>query len=531
MAEDIALYRVFIATPGGLELERRQFAQTLDQYNVAEAVHRQAMFFPVGWEDTLAGVGRPQSLINQDLSKCDYFVLVLWDRWGTPPGGDAQHTSGTEEEFDLAMKHLKDTGHPRRQVVVLFKTISGERLRDPGEQLQKVLAFKKKLEADRILLFSTFDTLADFEEKLRRHLAEWLREHERTLTTREARERARSPEPTDTSQTFTAPGVLTEAGHGSVAPRTDSKTCTIIINTYSGTREPIPAGTRLLVTVINGHQKTIFRDFHESWRLILQVPYDDNFGDMYSVLVWADGYSQAGFHPVTVIPGVPVQIDLMLLRLNAGFHFERAQWEQLRQSDGQYADLLAAGANGEMAAKSRYEMLMETRPAVLGCFFNLATAMMQVNLAKGTVLSYIRELIWDDSSKYGMNQDRLFSWADSKLIDQIRLAGKKGLFASESGASIFHPGATSSWKQIHYGEVNLQLTFYEDQKSVVKGTECVLVEAEFDYYKDLGAHVITEVITNAVTQSLTDPRQVYAIRWIVGRRAGAPEFNPPYLVY
>jgi hypothetical protein len=78
MPEDIALYRVFIATPGGLETERRVFARTLDRYNIAEAIHRQAMFFPVGWEDTLAGVGRPQSLINRDLDKCDYFVLVLW---------------------------------------------------------------------------------------------------------------------------------------------------------------------------------------------------------------------------------------------------------------------------------------------------------------------------------------------------------------------------------------------------------------------------------------------------------------------
>ena len=149
MPEDIVLYRVFIATPGGLEQERRAFAQTLERYNVAEAIPRQASFLPVGWEDTLAGVGRPQTLINEDLNRCDYFVMVLWDRWGTPPGGEhPHHTSGTEEEYRLAMEHFRDPNHPLDKVVVLFKAIEdAKRLRDPEEQLKKVLRFKKKLAA------------------------------------------------------------------------------------------------------------------------------------------------------------------------------------------------------------------------------------------------------------------------------------------------------------------------------------------------------------------------------------------------
>jgi hypothetical protein len=67
MPEEVAHYRVFVAAPGGLEQERRTFAQTLNKYNEAEAVQRQAWFCPVGWEDTLAGVGRPQACINRDL--------------------------------------------------------------------------------------------------------------------------------------------------------------------------------------------------------------------------------------------------------------------------------------------------------------------------------------------------------------------------------------------------------------------------------------------------------------------------------
>jgi hypothetical protein len=122
MPEEITLYRVFIATPGGLEHERCSFNKTLRQYSLVQAIPRQAEFLPVGWEDTLAGVGRPQTLINRDLDRCDYFVMVLWDRWGSSPGGDHTHyTSGTEEEYNLAMEYVCDPKHPLQEVVVLFK--------------------------------------------------------------------------------------------------------------------------------------------------------------------------------------------------------------------------------------------------------------------------------------------------------------------------------------------------------------------------------------------------------------------------
>jgi hypothetical protein len=58
----------------------------------------------------------------------------------------------------------------------------------------------------------------------------------------------------------------------------------------------------------------------------------------------------------------------------------------------------------------------------------------------------------------------------------------------------------------------------------------VVVEPDIDYYKDPLAHAIFEIMTNAVTHSLTDPRQVYMLRWIAGRRAGMPNFEPPYVL-
>ena len=41
-----------------------------------------------------------------------------------------------------------------------------------------------------------------------------------------------------------------------------------------------------------------------------------------------------------------------------------------------------------------------------------------------------------------------------------------------------------------------------------------MVEPDIDYYQDLGADAILEVIPNALTHSLTDPTEVYVLCWI-----------------
>jgi hypothetical protein len=79
-------YKIFIASPSGLEKEREAFAKEIDTYNINEALPRGIFFQTVGWENTLPGMGRPQSLINKDLIQCDFFILILHDKWGSHPG-------------------------------------------------------------------------------------------------------------------------------------------------------------------------------------------------------------------------------------------------------------------------------------------------------------------------------------------------------------------------------------------------------------------------------------------------------------
>jgi tetratricopeptide (TPR) repeat protein len=176
MPEQLAAYRVFIASPGGLQEERREFRSILDEFNGREGRPRSIRFEPVGWKDTLSSAGRPQQIINEELKRCDYFILLLWDRWGSPPDvpGRSAFTSGTEEEFNLATKCLADVACPMKEIAILFKGVDERRLSDPGKDLQKVLDFRKKFDDTKEFLYNTFDDLDKFSKLIRSYLSTWL---------------------------------------------------------------------------------------------------------------------------------------------------------------------------------------------------------------------------------------------------------------------------------------------------------------------------------------------------------------------
>ena len=301
--------------------------------------------------------------------------------------------------------------------------------------------------------------------------------------------------------------------------------CTIAVQAFDGTRQLIPPATDVLITVRDGNQKTVVRDFYKSSVVLKNLPFYDNFGDLYTVVASANGYEQAGYTPVKVTPQIPQQVDLMLLGKNASFNFSGATWEAVQAKRPVLSRLLTADAASPQAARDRYRDLLENRSAVAACLLNITTAMEQIHLPSGTPLDYFQQLIWGQ-----LAQDRFFGYADAKLLDQVRLAAQQGLFAPEPGSFIFHPGATSSYKQVQFGEANVQLTFHEEDRQTIGGVDCVKVEPDIDYYKDLGAHALLEVIPNGVTGGLTDPRQVYVLRWIAGRHAGIPEFDPLYTI-
>jgi tetratricopeptide (TPR) repeat protein len=180
MARDLKEYSIFFASPGGLQKERLAFRDIITEYNQLESGQRGIHFVAVGWEDTQPGIGRPQAKINEEIRGSDYFLLMFWDRWGTPPDSaeNSPYTSGTEEEYYVAKGCYDDPQHSLREIAVFFKGVSSAQLNDPGPQLKNVLRFREKLETSRELLFRAFDREAEFERHLRGLLAQWRRDHE-----------------------------------------------------------------------------------------------------------------------------------------------------------------------------------------------------------------------------------------------------------------------------------------------------------------------------------------------------------------
>lgn len=312
------------------------------------------------------------------------------------------------------------------------------------------------------------------------------------------------------------------------SPAISPSTCTLNVTLFSGARTTLPADAKAVLTVRDGNQRSVALE-HNGYvdgptTCIPGLQYTGGFGDNYAIVASARHYRQAGFYPVKINPAAPAVVDIMLLRKNAAYNFNGASWNELNQNFPAYADLLRAGAADDASAADRYGQLMEQKPEVLACYFNLVTAMAEIQLPVGTPLDYVKELIWDAT----MAKDRFFAWADPKLIDQVIQATADGEFSPEVGTAVFHSGATRSWKQIQFGEANVQLTFHENSTKEGNGSMWVMVEPDIDYYKDLGAHALLEVAVNTLTHSLTDPRQVYVLRWMAGRHAHVPNFEPPY---
>jgi hypothetical protein len=317
------------------------------------------------------------------------------------------------------------------------------------------------------------------------------------------------------------PKHVAKKGTTKASGQTEAQKATILINLYDGTRELLAPGTKVLLRIIDGEQRHVFTDFVKAPTIRVTVPFQNGIRDNYTVLASADGYVQAGFHPVRVSPTLVRPVFLMLLPRQSRWDFSPAQWDILEETHPAFTDLFLEGAAGEAQAQSRYDRMMEQRPANISCLLNILTVLQDIDLPQFTPLDYLREIVWDDS----MAQDRFFAWADPSLVEQVRIAAMQGAFAQEPGPGLLHPGATSSYKQIQFGEANLQLTFHE---TTGNGQDRLKVELDIDYFRDMAAHTLLEVIPGFF--ELTDPKRVYVLRWTAGHQANVPAFNPPYTI-
>jgi hypothetical protein len=294
----------------------------------------------------------------------------------------------------------------------------------------------------------------------------------------------------------------------------------IHISIVDGARKPLAKSRSVLVRVLDGRKRAAVNQWVKgSDVLIKDVRVFDNLDDLYTVIVHADGYEEAGVYPVKVRAKATVEAAVMLARQDAEFHFQPYKTLAARRP-----------AIARMVDSERYSGLMEHRPRELGALLTIATAIEGLALpGGGTPLDSRWQPEWDL-----LAADRFWAWTDARLADGIEELAKLGGFAAEPDAGKWHPGikgvikpATRSWKQTRFDVANVQLSFHEKDRKQVEGVDCVIVEPDMDYYKDILAHGLLEVMPNRLTGGKTDPRMIYRLRWMAQRQEGLPDFEPP----
>jgi len=124
--------------------------------------------------------------------------------------------------------------------------------------------------------------------------------------------------------------------------------------------------------------------------------------------------------------------------------------------------------------------------------------MRQIICPQGNPLEYLKQILWDAS----LTQDRFFAYCDTELINQVRTAAAMVNSRLRSALVFSIPARTASWKQIQFGEANVQLTFTKKKKP--RSVECAVCRrVRHRLLQRLAAHTLLEVIPNALTRGLT----------------------------
>jgi hypothetical protein len=178
MAQFALKLQVFIASPGDVE-EERDIASAVIAKVAEEVRKRNIMLVPYRWEhNATPGLGRPQDLINPDLKQSELVIAIFGERIGSPSSLHSPET-GSEEELRLTRELIRRGESD--EVFVYFKSgIQEADVRDQ-EQFRKVNDLKASLEQSRSVFGWRYKSTTEFEEALRKHVADWVTRWERIL--------------------------------------------------------------------------------------------------------------------------------------------------------------------------------------------------------------------------------------------------------------------------------------------------------------------------------------------------------------
>lgn len=178
---DKKIYKVFIASPGDTNSEREICDKVFEEINngLGEIYHFRIE--SLKWEKDV----RPsiqnrdgQSIINDQIgNEYRIFIGIMNKKFGSPT---TKAGSGTEEEFNNAFERYKKKGD--LEVVFYFNDEPPKSMKElKPEELVKISNFKTKLSG--LGIYGEYNSILDFEEKLRKHLTKYFISEFKKITT------------------------------------------------------------------------------------------------------------------------------------------------------------------------------------------------------------------------------------------------------------------------------------------------------------------------------------------------------------
>jgi len=158
-----------IASPSDVSAERGIIRDVIHEWNTINSSARNIVLLPIGWEShSSPEMGdTPQNIINkQVLDKSDILIGVFWTRLGTPTN---TYQSGTVEEIERHIESGKLT-------MLYFSSRPVELDSVDQHQYNELKQFKESCKARS--LYESYDSLADFRDKVYRHIQMKLNEHD-----------------------------------------------------------------------------------------------------------------------------------------------------------------------------------------------------------------------------------------------------------------------------------------------------------------------------------------------------------------
>ncbi|MBP3456342.1 MAG: hypothetical protein J6K38_08805 [Alistipes sp.] len=172
--EDKKVIRCFIASPGDTAEEREICEKVFSDINAGIGTTYGFILQSLRWEnDVHPGLGNGgQEVINSQIKdKYDLFIGIMYTKFGTP----TEHAeSGTEEEFNIAYERALQ--QKNMEIMFYFNDAALNPSKIDIEQYQKVTNFRTNVVQQKCM-YSMYNGIQDFEQKLRKHLNLYFHEH------------------------------------------------------------------------------------------------------------------------------------------------------------------------------------------------------------------------------------------------------------------------------------------------------------------------------------------------------------------